>query len=700
MGPVRLYQERGVMKNNLEKLTHLSAVITAVVMTLSPLFSVYAEAPNVPIAPTKPVYNEVIPNSPAAPASPLSPAGTPVVEETTTPVVLPGESVPTGSLGTDIAVIDLAAPKTSEDAVIPLAGNMASLGAEVSNSNTGSGSENSAGVGPLASPLFGIGNSDTTINNNNTAVVDNIFDLIAMSGGNQSSYNTGDGSVTSGDSNVMLSLFNLINTVFIAPNGGNIGIVMGNILGDLIGDYLVGPAGEYYSLSGSRLDVGNSDTGANSTNTALVNAGSNTTVNNVNDGTLANNIDVNANTGGNQASYNTGNGSVSSGDANVSLNLLNFLNSSFYASDFGLFGILNVFGDFIGNLIIPDSLSRSAGAGGSFDLQVGNDTTGADSVNTASVDATSNLDINNDNSADILNNIIVSGQSGNNNSGYNTGDGSVASGNVNTDLNVGNNANQNIVGDTVFYAVINVLGEWTGYNALASLFRTLVLPNADGNGQTIIVTNANTGAGSVNEAEVNLDQSTTINNDNTAAIANNVNIDTNTGSNSASYNTGDGSVKSGNVDILANIFNLANLNVVANRFAFFVVNIFGDWKGNVDNKASTTADKGTGNIQAAGMGSSTDLSTSSRSNIRQTDRRYLYTSNNELITPETPDAIVLAANSQNPFYVEETEPEGINPLLAFLDDNLWNILILIGISMITLAAYLFESQRLKNLNNF
>ena len=163
---------------------------------------------------------------------------------------------------------------------------------------------------------------------------------------NEVNYNTGNASVKTGDADSTLNLLNFINSTFTTLPGSGILFVYKNIYENLFGDYIVDPlSGETYALNGARINT--------------VDSKNSTIINNNNDANLSNNFALTANSGNNEASYNTGNGNITTGDANVALNLFNFLNSSITASQDGVFGIFNVFGNWTGNLLIPDSMLGS-----------------------------------------------------------------------------------------------------------------------------------------------------------------------------------------------------------------------------------------------------------------------------------------------------------------------------------------------------
>ena len=101
---------------------------------------------------------------------------------------------------------------------------------------------------------------------------------------------------------------------------------------------------------------------------------------------------------------------------------------------------------------------------------------------------------------------------------------------------------------------------WTKVGAgiaalLAGLLLTGAVALADGD-----ASNSNTGADSTNNSSVSVDNDTTISSTNNATINNNLSVAANTGSNSASQNTGDGTVSSGDITGSISVTNSGNFN--------------------------------------------------------------------------------------------------------------------------------------------
>lgn len=170
-------------------------------------------------------------------------------------------------------------------------------------------------------------------------------------------------------------------------------------------------------------EASNSNTGADSTNTASVSIENSTKISSTNNANIKNNISVTANTGKNSASENTGDGSVSSGDITGSVLVKNLGNNN------GAF----------------DS-SIDLNCSGSCDFSASNSNTGADSRNDSSVSVKNNIDIAVTNNANVENNVGADLNTGENEADKNTGDGSVSSGDIDFSIEVVNDLNNNMIG--------------------------------------------------------------------------------------------------------------------------------------------------------------------------------------------------------------------------------------------------------------
>lgn len=556
------------MKSQYQKRLKIFAALLACALMLTPASLATAETLNA---------DQVASFTVTAPLAPTAPTAPVITRTVLSPPV--GEVTVSDTSPTLANEVTSSATETESSTTT----TASSSGLEVINADTGSDSLNNAEAGV---------ENITDITNNNTADVDNNIEGEALSGDNTASFNTGPASIESGDASLTLSIINMINSIIAALPGGQMAYIYDNIYGDLAGNYVIDPlTGEAYALNGARIDISNLGTGTGSLNNSLLSSGNTTSIVNNNDGNLHNDIDLAANTGGNQTSFNTGNGSISTGDANISLNILNFLNSTFIVTDSGLFVVLNIFGDFVGDLLLPGNMVTDS-ADTNTVVMVNNAGTGTCSVNNAAANLASIFGISNENNGDIDNNLELVATTGDNESAYNTYGGDITTGDSDIEANVVNMGNRNILGNFV-YLLVNVLGNWTGANLLPGM--TTVAEDQIEN--EINVANADTGSGSENNAELTASNELAIENNNQGEIDNDIKLSANTGGNTASYNTRTGSITTGDASIMLNLINMMNLNVLAGKALFVIVNVFGDWTGNIDTqKAVQPTDTAKNNV--------------------------------------------------------------------------------------------------------
>jgi len=166
-----------------------------------------------------------------------------------------------------------------------------------------------------------------------------------------------------------------------------------------------------------------------------------------------------------------------------------------------------------------------------------NSNTGADSSNTSTVSIENDVTIDSTNNADINNTININANTGGNSANQNTGGGSVSTGDINGSVSIQNSGNENGIFDSV-----------VGINCSSDC--------------DFSASNSNTGADSDNDASVSVSNDVDINVENNANVDNNVDADLNTGGNSADKNTGNGSVKTGDINFDVSIINDLNKNAV------------------------------------------------------------------------------------------------------------------------------------------
>lgn len=605
---------------NLQTILSLVLSITLVLVPLSPVFAEGEENPLTPIAPLQQVSEPSQPappdpNSVSEPSQPEAPEGAPPLQ-TVAPLqslnqpqtvpqpgtgetelqsaASPGGATSNGNVGdTTLTTGDATNSTTmSNTGNTNIAGSGAGCcggSASVVNDNNGAHSDNSA--------------SATTTNNNNTgqansASVANNLNSATVTGQNSTSFNTGNSTINTGDANTTATLYNDINS-----NLAGASVSEFNIIDDHNGDYILDfGANCILGCSGSGMDVSNTDNGAGSENNASSTTTNNNTLDQENDGTLINNLDLTSNSGDNHASFNNnGDSSINTGDANVSANVVNFLNNNLGGNV--ILGVVNIFGDLVGDILLPEGFIENCQNCGSG--SVANSNNGAHSTNNASSTTTSNENTFQNNDASIENNLILSAESGDNSSSLNTGGASaIDTGDTRVDANLLNIANMNIAGGDWLLVIVNEGGRWIGKILgapdganFAGTSGTEFVVDEYGN---IYVSNTDNGAGSQNSASSTTTNNTTVTQDNNAHVVNNLNLAANTGGNSSSYNTGgDSTITTGDAQVIANLVNFVNNNITGGKLVVAVVNIFGSWTGDFvmpgqAQRSKTQAGGGTG----------------------------------------------------------------------------------------------------------
>ncbi len=254
----------------------------------------------------------------------------------------------------------------------------------------------------------------------------------------------------------------------------------------------------------------NSTTGPYSNNTCTINNSSNVTVNNVNDAQIVNTVRSVSNTGGNSASYNTLGGAISTGNAssNVTVSSIANINTTNVTAGF---------------------------AGGSNSGM--NEITGPYSNNSAYVNNDYRVNTYNSNTATVNNDVNVTSDSGDNNADYNTGPASVRTGNTALGLLVDTHVNDSF---------------------------TVVSLGGSGSTSNNTVGNSTTGPYSLtNDAVVNNTADVNINNVNDLRVDNRVLTDSNSGRNTANYNTLGGDITTGNATSDVGVNTEGNINTTA-----------------------------------------------------------------------------------------------------------------------------------------
>lgn len=363
------------------------------------------------------------------------------------------------------------------------------------NSGNGSDSTNSSDV-------------DTITNNNtfqeNDATLENNMVLASDSGNNNTDKNTGgDSSIDTGNASVAANVLNFANNNL----AGNVVYAVVNIFGDLVGD-IIYPEGQCCFGSVTAKNSGN---GSGSDNDATIDSELNNETFQFNDATIENNIVLDANTGKNTTSGNTGGASsIETGNADVEVQVINIANNNIDGGDMWLV-IVNEAGKWLGRIVGAPEGSYLAGSDG-FEFVVGADGeitvvnagNGSNSTNAASANTVVNNTTTQKNTANIVNNLDLSANTGGNSASSNTGgDSSIETGNAEIIANIVNFVNNNITGSgNLFVTVVNVFGSWIGDFVGPGYEKTVVVAEADGDeqpaaiGGAVDVGSSNTGGSS------------------------------------------------------------------------------------------------------------------------------------------------------------------------------------------------------------
>jgi uncharacterized repeat protein (TIGR01451 family) len=272
------------------------------------------------------------------------------------------------------------------------------------------------------------------------------------------------------------------------------------------------------------------------------------TVENSNLADVADNADVTSITGENSAVNNSGDVVIDTGDAQSLVNVLNIINTNIVGSNVQVLTL---------DLTCHENSDIDLNAIWQQLLVV--DENGNVSVN-PDIASTPNLKITvtNQNQANVSNDVTATADSGNN-SISESGSATITTGDAAAAANVTNLVNTNLFGSKFFIGIINIL---TAQNI------NLILPRPeffDPASSALI-----------------FQIPVSVNNQNQAAVTNNVSSTANSGENS-SINSSQSIIDTGDAVATANSTTLANLNIIGNNWFFLILNNAGGWTGNIVN---------------------------------------------------------------------------------------------------------------------
>ena len=278
-----------------------------------------------------------------------------------------------------------------------------------------------------------------------------------------------------------------------------------------------------------------------------------------NTATITNDVAIEAISGQNSGEGNVV--SIATGESYGAANVINIANTNIIDSNYRLLTV-NGIGTLDGDLVLPsEALFRAF-----FGL--------ANGMNQVEQAEEVQLNDNNLNVATVNNNLNTTAETGLNDATTTifatttTGRGSALS-------NVVNEVNKNLFGGDSLYMLIRVHGAWNG-NVFGLPEGLSWVETAEG----IVIYNTDAEIVPSEILQYDIDSYTAnFNNNNTVAIDNNININSVSGENALEGNVG--ITQTGNAYAGANVLNVANTNVVGRNWIMAIMNIFGDFNGNV-----------------------------------------------------------------------------------------------------------------------
>ncbi len=325
---------------------------------------------------------------------------------------------------------------------------------------------------------------------------------------------------------------------------------------------------------GNSVGVINSGNGTDSTNTGSVSlSGENNTFQD-NSAVVGSNLSLSAASGDNTSDNNVGNTAIDTGNANTTATVITGVNTNV---DGIMVSEFNIADDHIGDIVLDFGAGCVFGCGQTDSILAQNSDNGSNSTNNAAVSDTSNTNTFQTNDASIESNLTLDSDSGNNSTSANTGGNStIETGDANVGANLLTFVNNNVAGNVVF-GVVNIFGELVG----DIFFPESALSCSTCGGDATAVNSGN-GSDSTNNTTVSQTNSDSTFQYNDANIENNLVLSTATGGNEASGNTnGNSTIETGDSEAIAQVLNIANMNVVGGDMWLVLVNEAGQWIGKI-----------------------------------------------------------------------------------------------------------------------
>lgn len=379
--------------------------------------------------------------------------------------------------------------------------------------------------------------TNITIDTESEATVNTTGTTTAETGTNTAS-STGTSSIETGDAYADINILNITNTNTIDSYGF---ILLLNSFMQDVGTIDVRNLIEPLKITNTPISSG--------CGTGPCGGDGETNISNTSTSTINNSVVVRSQTGDNTA---TGESvDIDTGDAYAGANVVNVANTNIIDANYMLLAVNN-FGDWSGDLVLP-------GKDYFMNMLYGMGVSGG------------NITVETDNAAKVDNTVSVEADTGNN-TASSTGTSTIETGDAVASANVSNTVNSTFFNQDSLYILFRVHGNWNG--------NVFGLPpglswRSTGNGIEIF----GSGDAPFDEESDGSQSNLNIFSQNNADIKNNINVYALTGENQAQG--GNASVETGNAYAGANVVNMANTNIIGRNWILAIVNIFGDWNGNL-----------------------------------------------------------------------------------------------------------------------
>lgn len=420
--------------------------------------------------------------------------------------------------------------------------------------------------------------SQSTENSNN-ADINNTIHSESSTGENQTENNI-ISEIDTGDASASADVINVTNTNVV---GSDIHQDVDNITEDHTGDINLTdkPPCSDTSEAGQN-DFKNQNTADNSQITNDYKKTLYETIYNSNKAKIINNISLIAVTGDNNS--NDIINSINTGDANVQLNIFNMANTNLIGNC-GYFGVVNIYGNQTGDIILPYELGY-LGAESSEPISQNNLINSGDSFYTTnSTSKNSEESIINQNNAAVQTSVETNANTGGNSA---SGVSQIQTGTALSNIRMADTTNTNIIGDRWALVLVNYYGDWNGgienwsgntETGPHSVLLWVRLPSQN-SPQTYSQNEIqNTGDSNFAESSTGTNSKQSVENANDATVQNNIKLVADTGNNSAEGRLS--TIKTGNASVTLNEATVANTNIIGKNWFFSIINIFGNFIGNI-----------------------------------------------------------------------------------------------------------------------